>query len=422
MVSVDHQIADTFRSVGRLGFSGGIISLSSRPQTTPLPLSQSAYCTYPRRLTDLSEWEKLTLVGGNDLARALSWLVRKFSHLSLERTALDGDVGHIRDHINFYRKLRGADPQSFFPVPSAVPSIELTTPHPLTVGEVFDISFESGYVPTFEPFREEFARYTENRTVHARMWRHPKGKSLGRVIAIHGWFMGDQRLNALALAPGFFFRLGLDVILYELPYHGRRAPGEHGTSQMLFPSSHLVRTNEAMAQAIYDLRSLALWLASEDDLPIGVVGVSLGGYTAALWASLDLLSFAIPIVPLVSMGEMAWRMLQATCSEYADLPFCALLTSVTEKEIDEAYAIHCPLSYQPKVRTDRRMIIAGLGDSIVPSNQPYSLWEHWEKPCIHWFDGQHLEQMSQREAFNVVHEFLTSHQLAHRELLDIRNL
>jgi pimeloyl-ACP methyl ester carboxylesterase len=259
---------------------------------------------------------------------------------------------------------------------------------------------------------------SENLAVHARWWRHPPGKALGTVIAVHGWFMGDQRINALALLPGFFFRLGLDVVLYELPYHGRRSPGDTARNALsLFPSPDIARTNEAVAQAISDLRSLSAWIKQETDRPVGVMGISLGGYVSALWASLDRLSFALLMFPLVSMADMAWEILAKHPKR--DTPEWKQIRGVTLDDLRKAYAVHCPLSYQPKVAPRRRMIVAGLGDTVVPAEQPGKLWEHWGRPRMYWFPGGHIGHFSQSDALTQIHEFLYMLKLARKRPLEI---
>jgi len=144
--------------------------------------------------------------------------------------------------------------------------------------------------------------------------------------------------------------------------------------------------------------------------------MSLGGYTAALWASLDKLAFVIPVVPLVSIGDMVWDLFRNEAKVNGAIASGELL-GLTREELRALYEVHCPLSYTPKVPLERRMILAGLGDEIIPSNQPQMLWTHWGKPRIHWFEGGHLAQIAEGGALREVHNFLLSLKLAHSDLL-----
>ncbi len=382
-------------------------------------LSSDEVCPFPRPGTDFSGWEKLTLSDGGDLLRILRVLSRKFSWSSLADSVLDPGTSDMRAEIEFYKKTRfEKKPGTFFRRPKELPQVCLSEPFALSEGEVVDLLFQTNFQPRYKPFQDEFVACRTNQKVHARMWRHPPGKSLGRIIAIHGWFMGDHRMSALTLVPGFFYRLGLDVILYELPYHGRRMPITDGGKQSLFPSAHVARTNEGFAQAIYELRTLAAWLDAEEKKPIGAIGMSLGGYTAALWASLDPLAFVIPVVPLVSIADLVWDVFCKRPVD-ADPAKTQELFGFSRDELHALYAVHCSLSYKPKVPLNRRLILAGIGDPIIPRTQPEMLWEHWEKPRIHWFEGGHLGQIAEANALLQVHQFLLSLKLAHPELLPI---
>lgn len=384
------------------------------------------HCLYPRASTDVSEWEKLTLANNGDLERALRRLEKRFTSFKLNLNDFDTHVGldlgtaenQLAEAIAFYSRPELVNrPELFFRPPSVVPNICLALPQQLSLGEVLDLRFRSHFEPCFVPFKNEFLSYKDNRDVFARMWRHPDGTELGTVIAIHGWFMGDQRVNALALVPGFFFRMGLNVVLYELPYHGRRAPNGQELSGSVFPSAHLARTNEGIAQAIYELRSLRLWFQEHGDRPIGVVGVSLGGYVAALWATLDKLEFAVPMVPLVSMADLAWDVLSR--GDAGAFEICPYLRNITLEQLRAGYAPHALFSHPPKTARECQMIVAGLADSVIPTSQPTALWEHWGRPEIFWFEGGHIGQISQSAAFAKLHRFFCELGLARDKLLQI---
>ena len=370
-------------------------------------------CVFPRLPTEISSWEYLSLAQEEKVARALSRLAHRFGSVEMPASGMRLDVPHARRAIAYYKEQAfESRPEAFFEPAQDLPKVCVAVPTRLSGGEVLDLSFYSHYRPSYVPFRSEFRALEENCTVHARMWRLPKEENLGTIIAIHGWRMGDHRLSALTLIPGFFLKLGLNVLVYELPYHGRRAPVTQ-EELTLFPSANIALTNEAFGQAIFDLRSLVSWLELEDQKPVGVVGMSLGGYTAALWASLDRLSFVACVAPLVSMAEVAWSAVHTQKLDEQELGF-------SEQDLRDAYALHCPLSYYPRTPHTGRMIIAGLKDGIVPPAQPQLLWEHWRRPRIHWLSGGHFGQIVGPGTLHSMHDFLFQLGLAHREPLDIR--
>ena len=74
----------------------------------------------------------------------------------------------------------------------------------------------------------------------------------------------------------------MNVALFVLPFHGKRA----GADAPVWPSVNVARTNEGFAHAIHDLRVLMRWLGDQSEgKPIAAMGMSLGGYTTSLLAT-----------------------------------------------------------------------------------------------------------------------------------------
>ena len=113
-----------------------------------------------------------------------------------------------------------------------------------------------------------------------------------------------------------------------------------------------------------------------------MTGLSLGGFTAAMLASVeDRLAFAIPNVPVVSLADLVleWQ------------PIGVLLRgalSTMGMELSDArrlVAASCPLTYPPVLPPERLMIVAGVGDRLAPPKHSRLLWDHWGRCRIHWF-------------------------------------
>lgn len=349
----------------------------------------------------LSAFERLTITGGRELERAIGWVSKQLSTFpGLDRL---GDIKFtkVEEAAKFYSEANWPHgPQGFFVPPNAIPAVAETVVHGLQDGEILDLQFQSAYQVQFSQFAAEFENYSENKTVHVRLWRHSKPAS-ATIVAIHGWTMGDQRINSLAFVPGIFYRQGLDVALIELPYHGRRRPTGDDKNVSFFPSTNVSRTNEAMAQTVSDLRSLKMYLDERGSKAVGAIGMSLGGDAAALWSALDDLAFCIPIVPLVSMAELAWDLL----SRHHDV---AALNrdGITADLLRELYWLHSPLSHTAPRQRERLMIIAGIGDQIVPPRQPKLLWDHWKRPALSWLGGGHIAQFKRAKAMEEIMGFL----------------
>ena len=54
-----------------------------------------------------------------------------------------------------------------------------------------------------------------------------------------------------------------------------------------FPTDDVLDNVHGLAQSVWDIRRLVSWIRRQDDSPVGLAGVSLGGYAAALAAALE---------------------------------------------------------------------------------------------------------------------------------------
>lgn len=346
----------------------------------------------------LSQLERLTLVGGEELERAVGRLVRQLTEFTFQDHFSTIDVARVRAAADFYSKEPWlSSPESFFPAPLQPPTVTETLVHGLSNGSIVDLSFPSHYTVVCPLFQAEYDRCAANHTVRARWWKHAEPPT-ATMIAVHGWTMGDQRVNSLAFLPGVFYQRGLDVILVELPYHGTRK----GSETDVFPSPDPVRTTETVAQAVWELRQILRLVRSTVHAPVGAMGMSLGAYLVSLWAGLDAMDFCIPLVPLVAMDEVAWgaitRHPQFREWERAGLSFDLL---------QRALRVHSPLAHRLRCPKERAFIVTGIGDKLLPPRQAKLLWDHWKRPKILWLTGGHGAHIQRARAFDEILGFLT---------------
>lgn len=229
-------------------------------------------------------------------------------------------------------------------------------------------------------------------------WVHEPGTAQGSVIVLHGFAMGWPVIDAVAMSVGAWFERGFNVVLLTLPDHGPRRPAGSAFSGQNFTVPHAVFLAAAVRQAIYEIFALKRWLRSQGDQPVGLVGMSLGGYLASLCAGLsDDFDFLIPLVPPACMGDLAWRVYRATAHHRAGLD-----ATLTEANLRAAFYIHSPLAHPRKIARERILIAAGAGDRIVPPEHPCALWEHWERPSIHWLRGSHIAPVASKPLMRVI--------------------
>ncbi len=214
---------------------------------------------------------------------------------------------------------------------------------------------------------------------HRGKWRRPT------VLALHGFGMGYPAIDGPALFAGELYRSGFDVALMTLPYHGRRTPADARFSGQAFTAVDVLQLNEAMRRAVFEILAVEGWLRERRGDPVGLVGLSLGGYLTSLVAGLlPRLDFAVPMVPPVCIGDLAWRFFERS-RHYAGTEPGSL-----REQLRAAYRVHSPLAYPVAIAAERLLIVAGRGDQIVPPEHPHALWVHWGRPDIHWFSGSHL--------------------------------
>ncbi len=250
-----------------------------------------------------------------------------------------------------------------------------------------DIQFQTPYHPKMPEYVEEFASYHANQTVYAKFYQAAAPKATA--IVVHGWGGGPFSVEELIFPVRSLLRQGFNVLLYQLPFHAKRAPLQARQSGKLFPSPHVVRTNETFGQIIAELRVLKNWLSNEAAVPVGFIGMSVGAYIGALWSSLDKdLAFCSAIIPVCNLADLMWNH-----GERSPLRRTAERLGFSFEHLDRALSCHCPLYRDSLLSPDRLHIIAGRGDEIATQKQTMTLWEHWGKPELTWFPGGHLMQI-----------------------------
>jgi len=349
-----------------------------------------------------SSFERLTYSGGEKLQRVINIAANRNVAADYPWKNEDIDIWALQEAALLYGsgELK-KNPRSFFSSPLAPYEVKEHLLHGLPDGEVVDISFKSSYTNFCKSAIEPSARRLANEVFYARMWRHKK-RSTATIVALHGWGMGDQRVNSLVFLPGIFYRLGLDVVLVELPYHGRRqAPEDFQKNGLLFPGPDMFRTNEAMGQTIFDLRQLIAYLQNQGNVNIGCIGMSFGAYSGSLLASLDPLAFFIPIVPVACLAETAWEIVTRSPG-FLELKNRGLSLDLFKT----IFHVHSPLSYVPQTPRENVLVISGIGDSVVPARQAKLLWDHWRGPETYRMYGGHTEHLKRARAMRRAIKFL----------------
>lgn len=286
-----------------------------------------------------------------------------------------------------------ADAASYFEVPPEVDLAlrfvrrEPSGPGVATV-EVSDASWPSPFVPYLDEVAARYLSRIENRTARARLFLATPRESRPAVIALHGYMGGQWLLEEAQWPLAWLSRRGLDVALPLLPFHGLRSGPHRGAPP--FPSADPRLTNEGFRQAVADIVSLARWLRACGAPHIGVMGMSLGGYTSSLLATVSRqIDFVMPMVPLASIADFAREQGRLGTGDQADAQHAAL---------ERANRVVSPLARPLVFPPSRALVVAAEHDRITPTAHARRLASHFGCELV-TIPGGHLVQLGRSEAF-----------------------
>ena len=308
-----------------------------------------------------------------------------------DRPALERINREVCAALEFYGERGWLDrPEEFFEAP---PPLTDVADRPVRIRRrIYErVVFDSGYEPRpGEPGRDRWLGYAANARVPALVLRHREPRPW--VVCIHGALMGRGSVDLrLFRARHLHDDLGLNVLLPALPLHG---PRRHRCTA--FPGEDVLDNVHAAAQSVWDIRRLISWIRTQEpDSPIGLNGMSLGGYVSALVASLeDGLTCAVLGVPVADLIDVLGR--HAGLRDDDPRGQALALAEPLGRMVS-------PLSLLPRVPMQGRFIYAGVADRLVhPRDQVLRLWEHWGRPEIEWYQGGHTGFFRSRP----VHEFI----------------
>ena len=274
-------------------------------------------------------------------------------------------------------------------VPPPLEKVQLSSVVLRGAGSAEHLRFASEFEPVDPEVHDRYLARSANRTAHVHLWRS-RSQPRPTLICLHGYRQGRVALDAISWdVRRLETSLGFDVALLALPLHGPRAAGWRSGDGFL--AVHPSETSAALAQTIWDLRRLVGWLRAQGAPTLGVAGFGLGGYAAALFASLESgLASVLLLAPIVALDTFAWRLLPP--ARRAE----ARAAGLSEHLLSAAWARHAPLGLRPRVPHEARLIVGGLADRLSPPLEVQALWEHWGRPACHWYRGSHCVWLGRR--------------------------
>lgn len=214
--------------------------------------------------------------------------------------------------------------------------------------------------------------FAENNVVHGRLYRCAETwQEKPVIVLLHGGgnFHGHQlRFQLLAR---YCHRAGFNVATLELPYHFQRRV------RRIEAFDHL-RTAEAFAQAVAEIRALTGWLLGQGCPSVALFGISLGGWFAGLAATRDTRFNAIVMtVPGVRPNYRVTRGERILWSPVRR----ALERQKAAREALDRTPMNLTLS-QPVISKENILLIQGRYDLFVEAEHTEELWQKWNRSEI----------------------------------------
>jgi hypothetical protein len=293
-------------------------------------------------------------------------------------------------------------PETFFQFPETIPAYEMISERAYADGKSQLFQFQSDYDPRNPFVREQYLSYANNRTGYFVRWTHgdPVKGDLGRqtVLCLHGYMLGEPKQAEKMFRVRTLYDMGLDVVLFITPFHWKRSPAAPSQRGIFLQPDDVVMTCECMGQAMFDLYATPQILGRLGAGRIGIIGASLGGYTAALFTSLtNVMAFTAMMVPAVNFSKPFGP-------DSARLPFHA--SPSLAKKMNQIWQLHSPLNFVPRISKENILIIASHGDKLCPFEHVVALCEKWSWPRHHFMTGGHWLVLNPRERGSAWYSFL----------------
>jgi dienelactone hydrolase len=214
---------------------------------------------------------------------------------------------------------------------------------------------------------------------HSAPFRRPT------VVILHGWNHGGWQSAYYIAVARWLAQRGVNSVFFELPHHGSRRLTGNGEPRN-FLSDDLGQGIRAVRQSVSDARQVVRGLRAAGFSNVGLWGISLGGWIAALTlAHEDGLKFAALTTPAARLDEII-----------AAQPFAAPLRARLAAEgltlADAARTIDFLLPKNQPVRLPhtRIFLASARHDQFVSPASMEELWEHWRRPRIERYAHGHI--------------------------------
>jgi hypothetical protein len=282
-----------------------------------------------------------------------------------------------------YRTYR-ADSGELFPKPPRI-AVKKRWLAPHRVGFA-EWSWQSAHPLIFRSIKREYRSHRDNQTALLRtLSLRIKGKPMA--ILVNGFSSGHHLMERVAWPMREFHRQGIGISLFALPFHGPRGnafPPE-------WPQQDTAFTIEGFRQAIWDLQIAIRAMREAGASHVGVVGMSLGGYTASLLATATSdVDFVLAYIPIASVPDVM--------NDNDLVPGSGAAQRTLYEGYREQLVPITPVCRTPRVDPERISIVSGAYDRLATVGHGQRLAAHFGAELI-TYPGGHIVQHRRARAF-----------------------
>jgi pimeloyl-ACP methyl ester carboxylesterase len=214
----------------------------------------------------------------------------------------------------------------------------------------------------------------ENNIVHGRLYRCAgRWQERPVIILLHGGWIIQSQYGPLSYR--FVYPLvarrcnwaGFNAATLEAPYHFQRQPRRPAATNQ----PDYLRSAEAAAQAIVEIRALIGWLLGEGCPAVALWGVSMGGWQAGLTVCRDArLRAVVMTVPVVHSNPKAdeWLIWRSVRDRWRRERAAEEKLDMTPFNLTTA---------RPVIPRENILLIGGVHDLICPMESIEELWQSW---------------------------------------------
>lgn len=224
--------------------------------------------------------------------------------------------------------------------------------------------------------------WPEDREGLVALFRRTDHASDTLLLLAPGWGPADYGFE-----EGICSRLcscGMDAAVMTVPLHQERTPKQSGNGQYWI-SPNLFLTIENFRRFTVEIRSLLATFRGRYRR-VGLIGISSGGFQAALAANCDEVDFLFPVITGANLARITW---QGSLTRRIREAFLA--RDISESQVGDAWSIIDQMTMGRHCKAQRIKQVISLADEVVPLDCQYAMFnaighrpaEKVELPCAH---------------------------------------